>query len=211
MEESKGNYISGTPIVMLVSTRSPFHSRHVSPEVARSTMHAWEETATPRTMPSTLTQRHLAGKASQAHCGKVSSSTKTRRAMPAESAAPTTTQTNMSTRPFVKKSRKRSERPNSWDFASTTTFGGVAVGNRKAKEVAIVAGNINVSGFTMASTDAAASTGNMVLAVLMLDRTCEHIVTLRTTTRLSVKGCTRGMRLPTASPSATLRPEFVKP
>mmetsp|Transcript_70440 Transcript_70440/g.201760 ORF Transcript_70440/g.201760 Transcript_70440/m.201760 type:complete len:206 (+) Transcript_70440:333-950(+) len=54
-------------------------------------------------------------------------------------------------KPFEKKSRMRRARDKSVDLASTTTFGGVAVGSMKAKEVAMVAGNKRAKGLITAT------------------------------------------------------------
>mmetsp|Transcript_53695 Transcript_53695/g.148905 ORF Transcript_53695/g.148905 Transcript_53695/m.148905 type:complete len:223 (-) Transcript_53695:552-1220(-) len=199
----------GMPNCELISV--PFHKRHTLPSPARSTMQAWAETAVPRTTPPTSTQRQLPAAASQAHRGIVLSAPKTTADMAQDKADPAKMAASVNAKPFVKKSRNRSGEPRSWDFASTTMFGGVAVGSKKAKEVAIVAGSIKVNGLTIACTEAALNTGSIVLAVLMLERTWEKIVTQATTTKLSAKGCTSGMRPATMSPSATLKPEFVKP
>merc|ERR1719204_1479411 len=79
----------------------------------------------------------------------------------------------------------------SCDFARTITFGGVAVGSRKAKDVATAAGSIIASGLITASCEAAASTGNIAAAVPIEENTCEHkvITTMITKSRRTPCAC----------------------
>mmetsp|Transcript_7294 Transcript_7294/g.26485 ORF Transcript_7294/g.26485 Transcript_7294/m.26485 type:complete len:245 (-) Transcript_7294:1167-1901(-) len=114
-------------------------------------------------------------------------------------------------KPFEKKSRMRRARDKSVDLASTTTFGGVAVGSMNAKEVAMVAGNKRAKGLITASVAADPKMGSIAAAVPMLENTCAQSVTHTRIKKSKMQPSTWGMALAMPSPRTIFSPEFVKP
>lgn len=99
---TKGKAAGPAPMTHLTSERNaPASARGVAGG-------AWDATRTSCTLPSMFNQMQLPPAASQAHLGRMLSWSKTACAMAQESAEPMKMQAIVSTRPFVKKSRKRS-------------------------------------------------------------------------------------------------------
>mmetsp|Transcript_77627 Transcript_77627/g.195266 ORF Transcript_77627/g.195266 Transcript_77627/m.195266 type:complete len:202 (-) Transcript_77627:1614-2219(-) len=166
----------------------PFHKRHiVASSELKSTMQAWASTCCPCTTPGACTKTQEAASALHAHFGNGECESNTSAPMMSVSTAPTMMITSVTGKPFRKKSLKRRDRARSCDLARTTTLEGVAVGSKKAKELAIVAGNSSCKGFTTASSDAELITGNKAAAIPMPEKIWTLKVTHATIARLRTK------------------------
>mmetsp|Transcript_41031 Transcript_41031/g.118812 ORF Transcript_41031/g.118812 Transcript_41031/m.118812 type:complete len:250 (+) Transcript_41031:277-1026(+) len=126
-------------------------------------------------------------------------------------AAPATQARIVKGKPFKKKSRTRKGRIKSWDIASTTTLGGVAVGSKKAKDVPIIAGSTKDMGLTTAICAAESKTGSIDAAVPIEEKICEHRATATMMIKSRASGVTMGMAWEIAEPRAMLRPDCTKP
>mmetsp|Transcript_17161 Transcript_17161/g.45835 ORF Transcript_17161/g.45835 Transcript_17161/m.45835 type:complete len:250 (+) Transcript_17161:158-907(+) len=131
--------------------------------------------------------------------------------MTSVSSAPTTITPNVSGKPFQKKSLKRMGRDRSCDLARTTTLEGAAVGSKKAKELAIVAGSSSSKGFTSAWSAAELITGSRAAATPMPEKIWTLTVTHRMMTKLRPRLLRWGTNCAKQSPIAMLSPDCVKP
>mmetsp|Transcript_43701 Transcript_43701/g.115561 ORF Transcript_43701/g.115561 Transcript_43701/m.115561 type:complete len:230 (+) Transcript_43701:62-751(+) len=185
-----------------------FHSLQHRSQLSSRT-HAWLSTCLLLTTPGTSTNTQAIWLHTSRSNG--APALKNRLPMSGSMMAPITMASRLIGRPVRKKSRTRSGRVMFWDFASTITFGGAAVGSVNAKEHATVAGKASASGLYTASMAVASSMGTTVLAVPTAENSWHARDTMLKSVMFIRSGWTLCVISAMLAPRAMSRPDCLKP